>query len=118
MSDIATKIAQIQKELIALKTGFAGDERRFTASTVTEQSFTLSPTKPLRIIVDFEYTDFPQLFTQTYSNTSSFAYQGNLFTRKNLYEWWLGWTLPNENYTFTCTLLSEKPPTLFTLVED
>lgn len=118
MSSLNEQIARAKKELVALKTGFAGNEQRFTQSTATEQQFTLTVTKPLTITVVFDEPDFPQLFVSAYNNTTATPYSDNLFVRKNLYVWRMGLGIPANNYTFTCLLLSESAPTSFTLVQD
>lgn len=118
MSSLIDQLARAKKELAALKAGFAGDEKRFTQATTTVQQFTLTVTKPLTITVDFDQPDFPQLFVSTYNNTTATDYGSNLFDRKDLYEWRMGLGIAANNYTFTCLLLSENAPTLFTLVQD
>lgn len=118
MYDLATQIAVAKKELAALKAGFAGDERRFKQSTVTIQTFTLTVTKPVTVTVSFPRPDFPQLYSSLYNNTTATQYAGNPLERKDFYEWRLGLDIANDNYTFTCMLLSEQTPTTFTLVQD
>lgn len=118
MSSLDVGLATIATELNALKAGFAGGQAQFRTSTVTVELFTLTVTKPLTITVAFSQPDFPQLYTSTYNNTTSFLYVGNTFQRKDLYQWRMGFQLAPENYTFTCLLLSENPPTSFTLVQD
>ena len=118
MSNLIEQIAAAQKELNAIKAGFAGDKKRFSQATITEQTFTLTVIKPLTITVAFEKPDFPQLYVSTYNNTIGSAYAENLFDRKTLYQWRMGLNIVADNYTFSCTLLSEQTPTLFTLVQD
>lgn len=115
MSDLAAQIAYAQKELLAIKSGFAGNPQRFRQAVVTTQTFTLNLPRPAIITVAFEYDDWPQLYDHVYDNTAGFDYGTGFFDRKEFYKWRSAYEIPGDNYTITCTLLSEKPPTLFTI---
>lgn len=117
MSDIAKQIAIAQKELVALKAGFAGNEQRFFPATVTEQIFTLTTDKPIIVSATFDTLDFPELYCSVTSGTfpTIVVYNSELFVRKSDTEWRMN--PPSASslfYTLTCSLISQRPPTTFT----
>lgn len=116
MSNIATEIADIQRELLAMKAGFSGDYNTFTGQTVTIQNFILTPTRPMIVTVDFEYREFPEIIITGFSIPPGTVYTGYQ-QRYNLYQWYVPYNVAFGNMKFECVLFSENPPTLFTLQE-
>lgn len=117
MSDITERIAVAQKELLALKSGFSGTPAMFTAATVTQASFNITPTSGMLITVAFEYRDFPDIFiTGVRSLPSPLAFVG-YGIRRSLYEWYIEYDAAFGTIRWDCTLYSNTPPTSFTLVQ-
>lgn len=117
MSNIAKRIADCQKELLAIKSGFKGTSAMFTAATITEQSFNLTPTTSMLVTVDFEYRDFPDLTITGIRSLPSPAVVIGRGVRRSLYEWYIEYESLFGTIQWDCILYSENPPTLFTLVE-
>lgn len=110
MSDFVARVARANKELAALKAGFAGGEKQFYPATVTQQTFNIYSGSPLLIRVGFAKQDFPQLYT--FINVTGGG--PGLFIRKNFYEWRCRNAL-FTTITVDCVLLSQEPPTSFTI---
>lgn len=119
LSNIATRIANAKRELLALKAGFAGDEQRFFTATATEETFNISSNDPIIIRADFEYRDFPQLYVRAQYTVGAFPpvlFNYDPFVRTNLYEWRMSEeTSGVANWTINAVLVSQRTPTLFTI---
>lgn len=117
MSDLTQEIADAQRELLAIKSGFSGTSAMFTGATVTTQSFTLTPTTSMLITVAFEYKEYPEM----YVTGQRLAPTGGVFVgyaqRRSLYEWYIEYQPYFGTMQWDCILISEHPPLSFTLVE-
>lgn len=117
MSDIAKRIADAQRELLAIKSGFSGTSAMFTGATVTQQSFPMVPTTSMLITVDFEFREFPDISVTGVRSLPSPAIFAGYAIRRSLYEWYIEYDASFGTIQWDCVLYSENPPTLFTLVE-
>lgn len=117
MSSLTEEIADAQRELLAIKSGFSGTSAMFTGATVTTQSFTLTPTSSMLITVAFEYKEYPEM----YVTGQRLAPTGGVFVgyaqRRSLYEWYIEYQPYFGTVRWDCILISEHPPLSFTLVE-
>jgi hypothetical protein len=122
LSDLITRIAKAKKELIALKAGFGGDQQRFLPTVATQATFNITSSKALIIRATFAHDDFPQLYAAvsfTIGAAPPVILQYKAFIRKSYYEWryceeWIG----TPNYTIVCTLVSQRAPTSFVILEE
>lgn len=117
MSNLTTRIADIQRELLAIKAGFSGTAQMFTGATVTTQSFNIVPTTSMLVTVDFEYRDFPDIFITGVRSLPSPAVFVGYGIRRSLYEWYIEYDSAFGTIRWDCILFSERPPTLFTLAQ-
>lgn len=115
MSNLAKRVADAKRELLALKAGFSGTSEMFTGATVTQQSFNITPTTSMLITVDFEYRDFPDIFITGVRSLPSPAIFVGWGIRRSLYEWYIEYDAAFGTIRWDCVLFSEKPPTSFTL---
>jgi hypothetical protein len=117
LSSLTEEIADAQRELLAIKSGFSGTSAMFTGATVTTQSFTLTPTTSMLITVAFEYKEYPEM----YVTGQRLAPPGGVFVgyaqRRSLYEWYIEYQPYFGTMQWDCILISEHPPLSFTLVE-
>ena len=122
MSNIIAQVAYAQKELKAIKAGFAGGEDRFFPAVATNQTFLITVNdKPVVISATFDLDDFPQLYAAVqYTNGGPpVILQYKAFKRQGIYSWrmteaWGG----SVDYTINCTLLSQRSPSSFTCVAE
>lgn len=117
MSDLTKEIADVQRELNAIKTGFSGTAEMFTGAVATQASFTLTPTTSMLITVAFEYTDFPDISITGVRSLPTPAILVGRGIRRSLYEWYIEYEAIFGTVRWDCILFSNTPPTLFTLVE-
>lgn len=117
MSDVAKQIADIQRELLALKAGFTSAQSTFDQVVITELD-TILPLANVhyRARAEFEYQDYPQLHATITMFTPLPVIYVNPQTRTSLYVWDLGdYTYPNAQAELL--LVSFQPPTLFVVEE-
>lgn len=117
MSDLITDVADIQRELLAIKTGFSGTPAMFTGATVTTQSFNITPTTSMIITVDFEYLDYPDIFITGVRSLPTPAVLVGRGIRRSLYEWYIEYEAIFGTVRWDCYLISEHAPTVFTLAQ-
>ena len=117
MSSLTEEIADAQRELLAIKSGFSGTSAMFTGSTVTSRSFTLTPTTSMLIAVAFEYKEYPEMYVTGQRLAPTSAVLPGYAQRRSLYEWYIEYQPIFGTVQWDCILISEHAPTSFTLVE-
>lgn len=117
LSSVPQEIADIKRELAAIKAGFKGTPVEFTGATLTSQSFTITPTTSMIITVDFEYTEYPELYVSGVRLLPSAVIYVGYAHRRSLYEWYIEYDVAFGTVRWDCLLISENPPTLFTLTQ-
>jgi hypothetical protein len=112
-SNISSQLSRFERELLALKSGFTGDETRYFDSVITQETFNVNTAKPITIVTDFVFQDFPQLFTTVYIVGNPFPLAPYVTIRQDIYRWRIYLDSPADDYEIQCVLLSENTPTMF-----
>lgn len=119
MYDVIGQTRRIQRELLALKSGFRGSQKQFFDSVVTTKTFYVTSDTTMRINLTFPYTDFPQLYVTVWDDPKGTdPYAPYITQRSGLYEWRIYTSAPTANYIVECVCISENTPTTFLLTVD
>jgi hypothetical protein len=117
LCDLTTRIADAQRELLKIKTGFSGTSEMFSGATVTTASFTITPTSSMLITVDFESLEYPEMYISGTRLLPSGGFFIGYAQRRSLYEWYIENNVLFGTIRWDCLLISERAPISFTLVQ-